>query len=96
MNKTPITRKPQNWTRQEIKDAIERSRVNQAAIARELEIEPTTVCDVIKGRTNSQRVHRAIAEAIGKDIKEIWPEIYLHGEPKPGRKMVVWQRKAAA
>jgi lambda repressor-like predicted transcriptional regulator len=96
MKHSPITRKIKNWTRQEIQEAINKSSVNQAAIARELKINPVTVSDVIKGRTNSQRVHRAIAEAIGKDIKEIWPEIYLYGEPKRGRKMVHWTREASA
>jgi lambda repressor-like predicted transcriptional regulator len=96
MSKTPITRKIKNWSRQEIQEAIHQSPINQAAIARELRVSTVTVSDVIKGRTTSQRVHRAIAEAIGRDVKEIWPEIYLHGEPKRGRKMVVWDRNAAA
>ncbi|MEN6420956.1 MAG: helix-turn-helix domain-containing protein [Smithella sp.] len=96
MNKTPITRKIKNWSRKEIQDALDESPVTQAAIARDLGITPVTVSDVVKGRTNSQRVHKAIAEAIGRDIKEVWPELYLHGEPKRGRKMVIWHRKAAA
>jgi lambda repressor-like predicted transcriptional regulator len=96
MSKTPITRKIKNWSRKEIQNALDESPVTQAAIARDLGITPVTVSDVVKGRTNSQRVHKAIAEAIGKDVKEVWPEIYLHGEPKRGRKMVVWNRNAAA
>ncbi|MCE5212143.1 MAG: helix-turn-helix domain-containing protein [Deltaproteobacteria bacterium] len=96
MNKRPITRKVKNWTKEQIQEALDESPVNQAAIARELNISATTVSDTVRGRTNSQRVHKAIAEAVKHDVKEIWPEIYLYGEPRRGRRMVVWHRKAAA
>ncbi|MCK4528636.1 hypothetical protein KAW18_14800 [candidate division WOR-3 bacterium] len=41
---------------------------------------------IIMGLSVSDRVMRSIAEAIGIDVKRIWPSIYLHGGPrKPGR-----------
>jgi hypothetical protein len=41
---------------------------------------------VIMGLSVSDRVMRSIAEAIGIDVKRIWPSIYLYGGPrKPGR-----------
>ncbi len=93
MNKTMRT--PEGWSKQKIQASLARHNLNQAAIARALKISPTTVSDVIAGNTVSGRIHKAIAEAIGEDIKTIWPQHYLHGTPKRGRKMITWVRNAA-
>ena len=70
----------------EIRIALIRAGVSQAAIARELGVAPSAVCRIIDGILISDRVRRAIAAAIGIDIKRIWPSTYLYSSPrKPGR-----------
>ena len=95
MDKSPITRKPSGMTPQDIQNAIADKGLNQAAIARAIGLSTVTVSGVIRGKTVSRRVHIAIAEAIGRDVKEIWPDLYLHGEPKRGRRQIDWDRSAA-
>ena len=60
----------------EIKIALMRAGVTQSEIARICGVSPTQVARVIQGST-SDRVRRAIAGAIKKDVKRIWPEYYL-------------------
>lgn len=70
----------------EIRVALGRAGFTQAEIARRTKVAPSHVCRVIDGTDSNDRVRRAIAAAIGTDIKRIWPSIYLYGEPrKPGR-----------
>lgn len=59
----------------------------QAAIARDLDISLSVVTRVIDGTAASDRVRKAIAEYSGKDVRAIWPSIYLYGNGprKPGR-----------
>ena len=95
MNKSPQNKKPSGWTPQQIKDALAEAGLNQAAIARELKVASPTVSLVIDGKSCSRRIHEAIAEAIKEDVKRIWPQFYFEGIPKRGRRMVVWNRKAA-
>jgi DNA-binding XRE family transcriptional regulator len=59
--------------RTEIKILMLRKKVTQAAIARKLDIKPSTVCNVIKGTATSARVKRAIAQALGMRIEDLWP-----------------------
>lgn len=58
----------------------------QAAIARELDVDPSAVSRVIDGAT-SDRVRRAIARHAGLDIRRVWPSVYLYGTgtKRPGR-----------
>jgi len=81
----------------EIRNAIHKAGLNQAAIARAINKSPVSVSYVIDGKRNSRPIHEAIAEAIGKDIREIWPDLYMipGQEPKRGRPMKTWHRKAA-
>jgi len=70
----------------EIRIALMRAGVTQAEIARQTKVVASHVCRVIDNIDSNDRVRRAIASAIGIDIKLIWPSIYLYGEPrKPGR-----------
>ena len=63
-----------------------RAGITQADIARGLNVTQPVVSQVIYGTVVSDRVRRAIAEAINTDIKRIWPSSYLYSEPrKPGR-----------
>lgn len=70
----------------EIRIALMRAGITQAEIARQTKVVASHVCRVIDGTDSNDRVRRAIAAAIGIDIKRVWPSIYLDGEPrKPGR-----------
>lgn len=70
----------------EIRIALLRGGISQAAIAKKLDVHPSAVCRIIDGTLVSDRVRRAIAAAIGIDVKRIWPSTYLYGSPrKPGR-----------
>ena len=81
----------------EIRFAIYKVNLTQAAIARELGLSKTHILYVIDGKRISRRVHAAIAEAINMDIRQIWPDLYLipGHEPKPGRPKKHWNRRAA-
>lgn len=48
--------------------------VSQAEIARQLGITPPAVCSAIHGRTRSQRIRRAIADAVNKPYSWLWGE----------------------
>lgn len=48
--------------------------VTQSEIARSLDISVGSVNDVITGRRNTHRIRLAIATAIGKPVKKIWPD----------------------
>ena len=65
-----------NWTPNEIKKALIDAGVTQAEIAREKKVSNVHVHRVIHGG-QSDRIRRAIAAKIGRDVKEVWPEIYL-------------------
>jgi lambda repressor-like predicted transcriptional regulator len=95
MNKTHTTLKPSGMSPKEINDAIINKGLNQAAIARAIKVTPGSVSRAINDHSVQTRVMEAIAEAIGKDKKQIWPQHFLYGLPKRGRKMVTWDRKAA-
>lgn len=80
----------------EIRTAIQKANLNQAAIAKAINRSPVSVSYVIDGKRNSRLIHEAIAEAIGMDIRQIWPDLYtIPGqEPKRGRPAKTWHRKA--
>lgn len=48
--------------------------VSQADIARRAGVTATHVSDVLHGRRRSPRVERAIAEALGRAIEDLFPE----------------------
>lgn len=92
-----MERKIEGMAPEDIKAAIKKNGLNQSAIARELKISPVVVGDVIRGIKNSRRVHEAISEATGIDLKILWPKIYLYGGgPKnPGGNRVTWNRRVS-
>ncbi len=94
MVKIDRMRKPTGMVPWEINEALHKKGLNQAAIARAIGVTPGHVSFVINGWTVSRRVHMAIAEAIGMDVKQIWPDLYLGGGPKRGRKRIDWNRAA--
>lgn len=72
---------------QEIRVALMRRKVSQAALAREIGVKQTSVYRVIEGHAVSHRIRESIAQAAGLDLKQIWPSTYLYGggARKPGR-----------
>ena len=86
---------PKGYSPEKIQYELRKNGLNQAAIARSEKVSPVTVSKVVRDATVSQRIHLAIANAIHEDVKRIWPQHYLNGAPKRGRKMIHWDRKAA-
>ncbi len=85
--------KARDMTPLEIREALFRSfggHGAQAAIARELGVGPSAVSRVIDGAT-SDRIRRAIAQYIKKDVRVVWPSVYLYGggAKKTGRPMAM-------
>jgi lambda repressor-like predicted transcriptional regulator len=76
-----------DWDPVQIRVELIKKGVSQSALARELGVWPSTIGKIIDGLSASDRIRRAIAAAIGRDVREIWPSAYLRpdGPPKPGR-----------
>jgi len=72
---------------EEIRVKMLRVKVTQAAISRKLKVSKPVINQVIDGKSVSDRIRRAIADAIGEDVRRMWPSTYIiHGGPrKPGR-----------
>ena len=49
--------------------------VTGAAIARKLSVDRSAINKAIKGEIKSFRLRKAIAEAIGMNISDLWPEV---------------------
>lgn len=70
----------------ELKIALMRAGVSLSQVARQVGVRRQSVYLVVNGRAVSHRIRQAIAEAVGMDLKRIWPSTYLYGGPrKPGR-----------
>lgn len=52
--------------------------VTQRAIALKLGVSEMTVSDVVRKKSISDHVMRAIADAIGRPVQAIFPEYYNH------------------
>lgn len=70
---------------EDIKAAIRKKGVNQAQIARHLEVSEMLVSSVIKGTNKSARVAKAIAKIVGQPVDVLWPGAYAK---KPAHKRV--------
>lgn len=74
----------------QIKAALELAGYYQTDIARQLGITPTTVGEVIRGKSRSRQVENRIAVILGKTPYEIWPHWYgKDGKPIRGRRRPV-------
>ncbi|MEN6621256.1 MAG: helix-turn-helix transcriptional regulator [Smithella sp.] len=51
--------------------------ITQKSIAEKIGVAEMTVSDVVKGKRISDRTMKAVAEAIGKDYRVVFPEYYL-------------------
>lgn len=58
---------------EQIKAELRMRGITPAALADEMKLKPTTLSQVIHGRSTSARVCARIAAVIGKPVHEIWP-----------------------
>ena len=61
---------------QRIRAALALRGITLSAIARDLDVRPTTVTIVSKGYRRSQRIEQAIADALGCAPAQLWPQRY--------------------
>ena len=66
----------------EIKIKMLRLGLKQTQIAKKVGVTRRAIGMTIDGHSASHRLRVAIAEAIGIDIKEIWPSVYTTGGPR--------------
>mgnify|MGYP003608954723 FL=1 len=58
----------------EIKAALILKGIKMVEVAEKCNVKPTTVSQVIAGRSKSARIQITIAKIIEKDVCEIWPK----------------------
>ena len=51
-------------------------RYTMSRLARDLGLTPTTVCNSIKGKSESTKTNRLIANKLGVTLVAFWPELY--------------------
>lgn len=56
-----------------LKIKLLRAGITQAGIARNIGVTRAFVNQVINGQRNNKRVRMAIAKAVGKRVKDLWP-----------------------
>ena len=62
----------------EIKAALVLQGVKMNEIAHNCNVRPTTVSQVVAGRSKSARIQITIAQIIGREFDEVWPESWLN------------------
>jgi transcriptional regulator with XRE-family HTH domain len=60
-----------------IKEELKRQKITQKAIARDIGVSEMSVSKVVNGQMVSDRVMRAVAEAIHWDHRAVFPEYYF-------------------
>ena len=61
-------------TPMEIKAALNLKGIKMVEVAEKCNVKPTTVSQVIAGRSKSARIQITIAKIIEKEVGEIWPK----------------------
>lgn len=61
----------------EIQFELKKKDFTQRAIAQKIGVSEVAVSDVIKRRRISDRIMRSVAEALGDDVRLVFPEYYL-------------------
>ena len=64
-------------TPSEIQKQLKDHNLSQRAVAQRVGVSEVSVSDVVNGRRISDRIMRSIAEALGKDVRLVFPEYYL-------------------
>ncbi|GJQ47599.1 MAG: XRE family transcriptional regulator [Candidatus Jettenia sp.] len=60
-------------TKQKIKIEFIKKDVSGAEIGRRMGVSRVAVYQVISGKTKSKRLRKAIADAIGMEVSDLWP-----------------------
>ena len=63
-------------TPKDIKIQMIRVDITPAEVARQLNVTPQAVSQVIYGKTVSSRIQAAVAMAVGRPVCEMWPPKY--------------------
>lgn len=76
-----------NMTPAQIKADLKRRDISQSGLARDLGCTPQHIYLVINDPTRSFPAAQHIATALGKELADVWPEIYRPDQapPRPGR-----------
>ena len=61
----------------DINYSLKKVGLNQAEIARALEVSPSTVSSVINGKASSYHVARFIADTLNTTVESLWPDRYV-------------------
>jgi lambda repressor-like predicted transcriptional regulator len=69
-------------TPDEIRIELIRVKTTMAKIARAAKVTRNFVWQVVHGRRRTRRIREAIAQAVGKPIRELWPEEKANGIAK--------------
>jgi lambda repressor-like predicted transcriptional regulator len=82
----------------EIRIEMLRRGVTQSGLARDIGVTVQSVHRIIENKNVSHKIRMAVAKAIGKDLKEIWPSTYLYGggPRKRGRPVCHGKKNRAA
>lgn len=69
----------------QIKIALLEAGIEQKEIAKRIGVTPPAVSQVIHGISSSIKIRRAVAEALGKSIDDLWPNgTRRRGRPASG------------
>ncbi|MEM6839671.1 MAG: helix-turn-helix domain-containing protein [Cyanobacteria bacterium P01_C01_bin.120] len=61
---------------EDIKATLRKRGTSFAQIARDLSVDRSTVTNAVKGVHRSRRIEKAVAEALGKELREVFPSRY--------------------
>lgn len=67
------------WQPEWVLGAIRARGLSLTALAQRLGVETATIGKVVRGRTTSRRIERAIAKLLGVRAADIWPDRYPRG-----------------
>ena len=73
-NTTPALEAPQPWSPEKIKEAIEKAGLSQRAIAERHSMTPQAIWQAVNGTTTGRLSRQAVAESLGIQVAEIWPD----------------------
>lgn len=61
--------------KKEIRDALKKKGLNFTIVADALEVKPRTIIAVCDRTCTSRRLGKAIAKALGKNVKDVFPDV---------------------
>jgi len=73
----------------DIQSALKKNGITQKAIAQKLGVSEMSVSIIIHRHRTSDRIMRAVADAIGRDHRQVFPEYYNRGPKRKTSKVAV-------